>query len=132
MTRRDEIPPGTLYMLILKTLARSKELHGFEIANSIQQISDQVLQVEEGSLYPALQRMLQKGWVTAEWGTTSGNRRARYYRLTALGRKQLATEVSQFERVMGAIHRVLQNACRAQTMPWINELIQRRRALLRS
>ncbi len=77
MAQRDEIPPGTLYMLILKTLARGKELHGFEIANSIQQISDQVLQVEEGSLYPALQRMLQKGWVTAEWGTTSGNRLAR-------------------------------------------------------
>src|SRR5216684_1561639 len=85
MAQRDEIPPGTLYMLILKTLARGKELHGFEIANSIQQISDEVLQVEEGSLYPALQRMLVKGWVTAEWGTTSGNRRARYYRLTALG-----------------------------------------------
>jgi DNA-binding PadR family transcriptional regulator len=65
---RDEIPPGTLYMLILKTLARSGEMHGFEIANSIQQISDDVLQVEEGSLYPALQRMLLKGWVTAEWG----------------------------------------------------------------
>jgi PadR family transcriptional regulator, regulatory protein PadR len=110
MHQRDEIPPGTLYMLILKTLARGKELHGFEIANSIQQISDQVLQVEEGSLYPALQRMLQKGWVTAQWGTTSGNRRARYYRLTAAGRKQLETEVSQFERVIGAIHRVLQNA----------------------
>jgi PadR family transcriptional regulator PadR len=110
MTERDEIPPGTLYMLILKTLARGGELHGYEIANSIQQISDEVLQVEEGSLYPALQRMLVKGWVTAEWGTTSGNRRARYYRLTALGRKQLATEVSQFERVMGAIQRVLKTA----------------------
>src|SRR5258708_20156419 len=112
MTRRDEIPPGTLYMLILKTLARSKELHGFEIANSIQQVSDQVLQVEEGSLYPALQRMLQKGWVTAEWGTTSGNRRARYYRLTALARKQLETEVSQFERVLGALPRLFPTASR--------------------
>jgi PadR family transcriptional regulator, regulatory protein PadR len=110
MTRRDEIPPGTLYMLILKTLARGGQQHGYEIANSIQQISDEVLQVEEGSLYPALQRMLVKGWVTAEWGTTSGNRRARYYRLTALGRKQLETEVSQFERVMDAIQRVLQTA----------------------
>jgi PadR family transcriptional regulator, regulatory protein PadR len=108
--RRDEIPPGTLYMLILKTLARGGELHGYEIANSIQQISDDVLQVEEGSLYPALQRMLLKGWVTAEWGVTSGNRRARYYRLTALGRKQLETEVSQFERVMAAIQRVMRTA----------------------
>jgi len=105
---RDEIPPGTLYLLILKTLARSGELHGYEIASSIEQISDEVLQVEEGSLYPALQRMLIKGWVTAKWGTTAGNRRARYYRLTAAGRKQLEVEVSQFERVMGAITRVIQ------------------------
>jgi transcriptional regulator len=104
---RDEIPPGTLYMLILKTLARAGELHGFEIANSIQQISDEVLQVEEGSLYPALQRMLLKGWVTAEWGVTAGNRRARYYRLTANGRKQLQAELAQYSRVSGAIQRVL-------------------------
>lgn len=106
--QRDEIPPGTLYLLILKTLARYGVLHGYEIANSIQQSSDEVLQVEEGSLYPALQRMLIKGWVTAEWGLTAGNRRARYYKLTAAGRKQLAVEVSQFERVMGAIARVIQ------------------------
>jgi PadR family transcriptional regulator, regulatory protein PadR len=105
---RDEIPPGTLYMLILKMLARSGQLHGYEIANSIQQISDDVLQVEEGSLYPALQRMLIKGWVTAQWGVTSENRRARYYRLTALGRKQLAAELSRFERVTGAITRVIE------------------------
>src|ERR1700684_716236 len=96
---RDEIPPGTLYLLILKTLARSGELHGYEIANSIQQISDDVLQVEEGSLYPALQRMLIKGWVTAAWGTTDGTRRARYYRLTPAGRKQLQAELAQFQRV---------------------------------
>ncbi len=108
MTQRDEIPPGTLYMLILKTLARQGEMHGYEIANSIQQISEDVLQVEEGSLYPALQRMLIKGWVKAEWGTTAGNRRARYYRLTALGRKQLSLELSKYERVAAAIARVLQ------------------------
>ena len=107
---RDEIPPGTLYLLILKTLARHVELHGYEIANSIQRTSDDVLQVEEGSLYPALQRMLIKGWVTAEWGTTAGNRRARYYKLTVAGRKQLVLEISQFERVMGAIGRVIQTA----------------------
>jgi transcriptional regulator len=107
---RDEIPPGTLYLLILRTLARGGEMHGYEMANSIQQISDDVLQVEEGSLYPALQRMLIKGWVTAKWGTTAGNRRARYYRLTAAGRKQLEAEVSQFERVMRAITRVIQTA----------------------
>src|SRR5262249_6999883 len=108
--QRDQIPPGTLYMLILKTLARSGELHGYEIANSIQQVSDDVLQVEEGSLYPALQRMLIKGWVTAKWGTTAGNRRARYYQLTPAGRKELALETSQFERVIGAIIRVIEAA----------------------
>jgi transcriptional regulator len=105
---RDDIPPGTLYLLILKTLARYGELHGFEIANSIQQTTEEVLQVEEGSLYPALQRMLIKGWVVAQWGTTAGNRRARYYQLTTEGRKQLVVEISQFERVMGAIARVIQ------------------------
>jgi transcriptional regulator len=108
--KRDEIPPGTLYLLILKTLALHGQLHGYEMANSIQQSSDDVLQVEEGSLYPALQRMLIKGWVTAEWGVTSGNRRARYYRLTPAGRKQLALELSQFQRVFGAINRVIQTA----------------------
>jgi transcriptional regulator len=106
--KRDEIPPGTLYMLILKVLARHRELHGYEIANSIQQISEDVLLVEEGSLYPALQRMLLKGWVTAEWGVTAGNRRARYYRLTSAGRKQLHAEMTRYERVSGAIQKVLQ------------------------
>jgi len=105
---RDEIPPGTLYLLILKTLSVRGRLHGYEIAEGIQQASDDVLQVEEGSLYPALQRMLLKGWVNAEWGVTAGNRRARYYTLTQLGRKQLQAEISQFERVIGAITRVVQ------------------------
>jgi PadR family transcriptional regulator, regulatory protein PadR len=108
--RRDEIPPGTLYLLILKTLARRGELHGYEIAKSIEQNSEEVLQVEEGSLYPALQRMLIKGWVKAYWGTTAENRRARYYRLTVAGRKQLQVEQSQFERVVNAITRVIQTA----------------------
>ena len=108
--RRDEIPPGTLYMLILKVLSRDGELHGYEIASAIQRISDEVLQVEEGSLYPALQRMLIKGWVTAEWGVTAGNRRARYYKPTALGRKQLRTEMEQYERVNVAIQKILQIA----------------------
>lgn len=107
---QNEIPPGTLYLLILKALARHGELHGFEIAHWIQQVSDDVLQVEEGSLYPALQRMLIKGWVKAKWGVTAGNRRARYYRLTPLGRKQLEVEVSQFERVVEAITRAIQTA----------------------
>jgi transcriptional regulator len=107
---RDEIPPGTLYMLVLKTLARHGELHGYEIANAIQQISDHVLQVEEGSLYPALQRILLKGWVKAACGVTAGNRRTRYYKLTADGRKQLETELSRYERVSGAIQKVIQPA----------------------
>jgi len=107
---RDEIPPGTLYLLILKTLAARGRLHGYEIAEAILSCSDEVLQVEEGSLYPALQRMLIQGWVMAEWGVTAGNRRARYYTITAAGRKQLGLEVAQFERVMGAISRVLETA----------------------
>jgi PadR family transcriptional regulator, regulatory protein PadR len=107
---RDEIPPGTLYLLILKTLALRGELHGYEIASSIQQTSEEILQVEEGSLYPALQRMLIKGWVKAEWGVTAGNRRARYYKLTPAGRKQLTLELDRFERVIGAITRVIQTA----------------------
>jgi PadR family transcriptional regulator, regulatory protein PadR len=105
---RDEIPPGTLYMLILRVLARGGELHGFEIAKSIETLSHDILRVEEGSLYPALQRMLIRGWVKAEWGVTAENRRARYYRLTAAGRKQLEHEMSRFERVIGAVTRVIQ------------------------
>lgn len=107
---RDEIPPGTLYVLILKSLAIRGRLHGYEIAEYIQSSSEDVLQVEEGSLYPALQRMLIKGWVTAQWGLTAGNRRARYYTLTPAGKKQLSVEISQFERVMGAIARIIQTA----------------------
>ena len=108
--RPDEIPPGTLYLLILRTLLRGGEMHGYEIASSIHHLSDDVLRVEEGSLYPALQRMLVKGWVTAQWGVTAGNRRARYYRLTTAGRRQLDVELSQFERVIAAVTRVIQTA----------------------
>src|SRR6202035_3855900 len=104
---REELLPGTLHLLILRTLARGEQMHGYEIARSIQQFSQDVLQVEEGSLYPALQRMLIKGWVKAEWGATAENRRARYYRLTAVGRRQMELEVSQFDRVMQAIARVI-------------------------
>jgi PadR family transcriptional regulator PadR len=107
---RDELLPGTLHLLILRTLARNGEMHGYEIAKSIQQISRDVLQVEEGSLYPALQRMLIKGWVKAEWGATAENRRARYYKLTPAGQKQMEVETEQFERVIGAIARVIQTA----------------------
>ena len=89
---RAAIPQGPLDMLILQTLAGGRELHGFEIAESIRRTSADVLFVEEGSLYPALQRMLVKGWIAGEWGRTEGNRRARYYRLTPAGRRQLARE----------------------------------------
>jgi PadR family transcriptional regulator, regulatory protein PadR len=92
---RDEIPPGTLYLLILKTLDVRGVLHGYKIAESIQHHSEDILQVEEGSLYPALQRMLIKGWVTAEWGVTAGNRRARYYTLTADGKKAASPRTQQ-------------------------------------
>jgi PadR family transcriptional regulator PadR len=110
MGMRTEIPPGTLYMLILRTLARSGPMHGYGIAEHIQQISEDILQVEEGSLYPALQRMLVKGWVTAEWGQSDNNRRARFYSLTAAGRKQLTAEISEFEKVTRAITRVIRTA----------------------
>jgi transcriptional regulator len=97
-------------MLILKTLARIGPMHGYGIAQHIQQTSEEVLQVEEGSLYPALQRMLIKDWVVAEWKQSENNRRARFYKLTPEGRKQLARELKQFEKVMAAIGRVIQPA----------------------
>jgi PadR family transcriptional regulator, regulatory protein PadR len=110
MEERTVIPPGTLYMLILKTVARIGPMHGYGIAQYIQQISEDVLRVEEGSLYPALQRMLIKGWLVAEWKQSENNRRARFYRLTPAGRKQLVAELAEFDRVMGAIGKVIQPA----------------------
>ena len=107
---RDAIPPGTLEMLMLKTLADGRELHGFEIAEAIHRTSAGVLQVEEGSLYPALQRMLIKDWITGEWSRTSENRRARYYKLTPAGRRQLEREIEAYQRIAQAIARVLQPA----------------------
>jgi transcriptional regulator len=97
-------------MLILKTLTRMGPLHGYGIAQHIQQTSGDVLRVEEGSLYPALQRMLIKGWVVAEWKQSDNNRRARFYKPTPAGRKQLAAELAEFDRVIGAITRVIQPA----------------------
>jgi len=103
---KAELLPGTLEMLVLKTLS-IEPMHGYGIAQHIQQISADVLQVEEGSLYPALQRMLLKGWVTAEWKISTKNRRARFYKLTTDGRKQLGIEASAFEQIFGAIRRVM-------------------------
>jgi PadR family transcriptional regulator PadR len=104
------IPPGTLEMLILQTLSREKALHGFAIAETIETMSEDVLRVEEGSLYPALQRLLLKGWITGDWGRTQENRRARYYQLTATGRRQIEREIAGYRRVARAIERVLQPA----------------------
>jgi transcriptional regulator len=109
MAKKADLLPGTLDMLILKTLSRGP-MHGYGIALSIKRISDDVLTVEEGSLYPALQRLLVQGWVKAEWKKTDTNRRARFYTLTPAGRKQLGLEVSEFEQMIAAIGRVLQDA----------------------
>lgn len=106
---KNELLPGTLDMLILHTLTRGV-MHGYGIAQHIQEISAEELQVEEGSLYPALQRLLVKGWVKAEWGISDNNRRARYYTLTAAGRKQLGVEAENFSRMVQAIARVMQTA----------------------
>lgn len=108
MAKKPELLPGTLDMLILKTLTR-RPLHGYGIALSIKRLSADVLTVEEGSLYPALQRLLLQGSVKAEWKMTETNRRARYYTLTSTGRKQLGIEVSQFEQMITAIGRVLRD-----------------------
>ena len=104
---KDDLLPGTLEMLILKVLSREAK-HGYRIAQAIEQISEDILRVEEGSLYPALQRMLIKGWVTSEWRMTETNHRARFYELTAEGREQLASETEKFRRMTGAIWRVLE------------------------
>jgi PadR family transcriptional regulator len=109
MAGKSELLPGTLDLLVLQTLKRAP-LHGYGIAQSIKRVSDDVLKVEEGSLYPALQRLLLQGWVKAEWKITETNRRARFYTLTAAGRKQLGLEISKFEQMMAAIGRVLADA----------------------
>jgi PadR family transcriptional regulator, regulatory protein PadR len=101
-----ELLPGTLDLLILKTLVSGAQ-HGYGIAQRLKTISDDVLQVGESSLYPALQRLLLKGWVKAEWRASENNRRARYYTLTAAGRKQLVAERADFDRIIVAIHKVL-------------------------
>jgi transcriptional regulator len=104
-----DLLPGTLDMLILRTLVTGP-LHGYGIADRLKAVSQDVLQVGESSLYPALQRLLLNGWVKGEWGTSENNRRARYYTLTAAGRKRLGTEREEFERLVVAIQRVLEMA----------------------
>ena len=106
---KNDLLQGTLALLVLKTLARGP-LHGYGITLHIQMVSKDILRVEEGSLYPALHRMEQDGWVSAEWGISENNRRARYYRLTAKGRKQLAEEEKNWEQLTQAVAHVLQFA----------------------
>ena len=102
-----DLLPGTLDLLILRSLVGGA-MHGYGIAARLRQVSDDVLQVGESSLYPALQRLLLNGWVKAEWGASENNRRARYYSLTAAGQRQLARERQEFERIAGAIFKVLE------------------------
>lgn len=104
-----QLLPGTLYLLILRTLAAGP-LHGYAISRRIKQCSADVLDVEEGSLYPALNRMLVKGWLRAEWGTSETNRKARFYRLTKDGQKQLAAEANEFNKLVSAIQLVMRTA----------------------
>jgi transcriptional regulator len=106
---KNDLLPGTLDMMVLKTLTRGA-LHGYAIAQSLKQFSDDVLEVEEGSLYPALQRLELNGWVDAKWGVSSNNRRARFYSLTPAGRKALASETARYRRMTGAIARVMGTA----------------------
>jgi transcriptional regulator len=98
---------GTLDLLILRTL-QQESMHGWAIALRIQQLSQDVLQINQGSLYPALHRLEERGWISAEWGTSENNRRARYYRLTATGRRQLGRETASWEEFVAAVGRVLQ------------------------
>lgn len=100
---------GTLDMLILKALMHG-EMHGYGVAKRIQQLADDVLTVEEGSLYPALQRLVQQGWITADWGVSENNQRARFYKLTRAGRRQLEAEEANWERLSAAVTRVLRSA----------------------
>ena len=105
--QKNDILQGTLALLVLKTLATNKRMHGYAITAHIQTVSADLLRVEEGSLYPALQRLLLAGWLKAEWKMNETNRRARYYTLTRTGRKQLGVEISEFEQIIAAIGRVL-------------------------
>ena len=109
MTRPTDLVQGTLDLLIMRTIATEK-LHGWAIAQRIQQLSMDVLQVNQGSLYPALQRLERQGWITADWGVSETNRRARFYRLTAAGRKRLEQERSDWERLSAAISLVMRTA----------------------
>jgi len=104
----SEILQGTLDLMVLKTLEALGPLHGYGIARRIEQVSEGVLELNQGTIYPALLRLQQKGWIKAEWGSSENNRRAKYYSITRAGRKQLATETEDWERISGVIARMLE------------------------
>jgi transcriptional regulator len=108
MNEKSEILQGTLDLLVLKTLDVMGPMHGYGIAQRIQQISEDILQLNQGTLYPALLRLEQRGWVRSDWGISDNNRRARFYSITRSGRKQLTEERAKWERVAGAIERLLE------------------------
>lgn len=108
-SRKNDILQGTLVLLVLRTLAANKRMHGYAITAHIQRVSDDLLRVEEGSLYPALHRMEQEGWIRAEWGLTEKNREARFYSLTAKGRKQLVQEQESWARLTTGVGRVIRS-----------------------
>jgi transcriptional regulator len=108
--RKNDILQGTLALLVLRTLASNRRMHGYAITAHIHRVSDELLRVEEGSLYPALHRMEQEGWIRAEWGTTEKNRDARFYSLTAKGRKQLLQEQENWARLTAGVQRVIRFA----------------------
>ena len=108
MATKSEILQGTLDLMVLKTLDAMGPLHGYGIALRIEQLSDEVLQVNQGTVYASLVRLVQRRWISAEWGTSENNRSAKYYRITARGRKQLAAEVEDWARISGVIGKMLQ------------------------
>ena len=110
MGKKLDLLPGTLDLLILKTFSRCQTMHGYGIAQSLAAATEGVFDVDEGSLYPALQRLLLEGWLEGEWGKSENNRRARYYKLTTSGRRQLQKEMTEFDRLMEAMLRVLRPA----------------------
>jgi transcriptional regulator len=104
---KSEVLQGTLDLMVLKTLDSLGSMHGYGIAQRLEQVSSQVLQLNQGTLYPALLRLEQRGWISAKWGTSDNNRRAKYYSLTPAGRKQLARETEDWRRIVDVIGRVL-------------------------
>ncbi len=107
---KSEVLQGTLDLLVLKTLATVGPMHGWGLARRIQQVSDNALQLTQGTIYPALLRLEQRGWIDAEWGVSDQNRKARFYAITRAGRKQLRAETENWERMMGIINKVLEGA----------------------